>query len=184
MKKTILIISALLALSLLFAGCYRTNTDDETAKLQQQISELQSQLDAMQNGSTNPADATEPSGNTAQSPTENTTAATTKGTTAAQAIKTTNSLQELTDMVTAYEKSASDAAKNPSNSFDKFFTLKQQNDKIERAIDIHENEIESYVYSGALSRAEYNQRERALDELENRLDKAEDSLEYAFGIYD
>lgn len=178
MKKTILIISVLLALSVLFAGCYRANTDDETAKLQQQISELQSQLDAMQNGSTNSADATEPS------PTENTTAATTQGTTAAQAVKTTNTLQELTDMVTAYEKSASDAAKNPSNSFNKFFTLKQQNDKIERAIDIHENEIESYVYSGALSRAEYKQRERALDELENRLDKAEDSLEYAFGIYD
>lgn len=51
-------------------------------------------------------------------------------------------------------------------------------------LDNHEDELEFLYRNNFLSREEYNQLKRELERLEDKLDDAENKLEYVFGIDD
>lgn len=104
----------------------------------------------------------------------------------ADAIQTTHTMDELTDMVNSFVEKADAASPkgSVSESTEQFFALKQEEKQIDRCLDIHEDELESLYHAGSITRDEYRLLERELEALEDRLDDAEDRLEYIFGIDD
>ena len=86
----------------------------------------------------------------------------------------------------AYEEKVSSAASSgsPSEDMDQFFTLKQEEKKIDDDLDRYEDELEYLYRKGSLTRDDYRSLERELERLEDRLDAAEDTLEYIYGIDD
>lgn len=94
-------------------------------------------------------------------------------------------LEELTALITAYEEKVAAAAPNGTDSdLETFFTLKQEENQIDDALDLHEDNLEAQYRSGSLTRDDYKKQERELEKLEDRLDDAEDRLEITFGIDD
>ena len=67
---------------------------------------------------------------------------------------------------------------------EQFFSLKKEENEIDDALDLHEDELEYLYRNNFLTREEYKKSERELEKLEDRLDDAEDHLEYTFGIND
>jgi predicted nucleic acid-binding Zn-ribbon protein len=109
-----------------------------------------------------------------------------EGTDPASALTTTHSLEELADVITAYEEKVNAAAPsgNASEDMEQFMDLKQEEKTIDQDLDLHEDELEYLYRNGSLSREEYKSLERELERLEDRLDAAEDLLEYTFGMDD
>lgn len=99
---------------------------------------------------------------------------------------TTRTIEELTDTVSAFETKVDSIvpASSSSESMEQFLTLKQEEKTIDNELDLHEDELEELYRQGTLSRDDYKARERELERLEDRLDDAEDKLEYTFGIDD
>lgn len=193
MKQNILLIPAVVVVAALsVTGCQSgSNTDAENEALRRQISQLEQQVNDLKQqvssgeAQTAPEDlpaAAEGSKETAPAGNPETQTEVP----AAGSTSTTYTLEELTDMVTAYEEKASAAA--PAGSAEKdmeqFLTLKQEEKKIDDELDRHEDELEFLYRNGSLSRDDYKAQERELERLEDRLDAAEDTLEYIFGIDD
>lgn len=196
-KRNLLLIGMITAL--LLTGCQTNTNDTENEALRQQITKLEQQVTALeQQTSTETATATDDltgndtaaeqsdgEGTTAEAapvqtdPTENAASDPASGT-------TTRTMEELTSLVETYEEKAKSAAPTGSASDDmeQFFSLKQEEDQIDDALDLHEDELEYLYRTGALTREEYKSLERELDRLEDRLDAAEDRLEITFGIDD
>lgn len=75
-------------------------------------------------------------------------------------------------------------ASSVNKSIEQFFTYKQTAEQIDNSLDQYENWLENQYSQSVMTRDEYKSYERALDKLEDKLDDAEDNLEYAFGIDD
>lgn len=200
-KRNLLLIGMITAL--LLTGCQTNTNDTENEALRQQITKLEQQVTALEQqtstesetaatattdeltGNDTAAEQSDGEGTTAEAapvqtdPTENTASDPASGT-------TTRTMEELTSLVEAYEEKAKSAAPTGSASDDmeQFFSLKQEEDQIDDALDLHEDELEYLYRTGALTREEYKSLERELDRLEDRLDAAEDRLEITFGIDD
>ncbi len=185
----------------------------EIADLQQQITELQQADTAAapvteqpaadtqtpsadtsaapaDNTQTPPADApAAPAQQAAESqpPADNTQTAPAAGDTTAPApagsgADTMESLTTLTDDFASRVATLLAGSANPE--LEQFFTYKQEAESIDRRLDQYEDELERQVRGGSLSRDDYRSAERELEKLEDALDKAEDQLEYYFGIDD
>lgn len=194
-KRNLLLIGMITAL--LLTGCQTNTNDTENEALRQQITKLEQQVTALEQQTSTSSGTDELTGNDAAAeqsggvvsaeeaapvqadPAESAVSDPASGT-------TTRTMEELTSMVEAYEEKTKSAAPTGSASDDmeQFFSLKQEEDQIDDALDLHEDELEYLYRTGALTREEYKSLERELDRLEDRLDAAEDRLEITFGIDD
>lgn len=94
-------------------------------------------------------------------------------------------LDELTATVDNFTNDvASILASSANKTIEQFFTYKQTAEQIDNSLDQYENWLEAQYNQKAMTRDEYKSYERALDKLEDKLDAAEDNLEYGFGIDD
>ena len=190
MKQNVLFALGLMtALSL--SGCQSKQTDTESEALRQQITQLEQQIQNLEQQISSDSEST-PENNTAptQAPAEDNAAPEAPASNEAPADtpspSTTDTLEELTAQVAAYEEKVSSAASSgsPSEDMDQFFTLKQEEKKIDDDLDRYEDEPEYLYRKGSLTRDDYRSLERELERLEDRLDAAEDTLEYIYGIDD
>lgn len=191
MKKRSLCAAAGLALCL-FGGCGAAADDGaqrQIEELQQQIYELQQQVNSQEKpapeAEMTPKPETEvqdtaPQEQPAASPgQENAPVMESQS-----APYTQYSLEELSDMVDAYVEKAGAVDAGSGADLEQFFDLKQECMELERELDWYEDDMERLYREGSLPRDEYRTLERQLDLLEDKLDAAEDSLEYVFGIDD
>ena len=203
MKQNVLFALGLMtALSL--SGCQSKQTDTESEALRQQITKLEQQIQNLEQQISSDSEST-PENNTAptQAPAEDNAAPEAPAAESAldsqeeapasnetpadtPSPSTTDTLEELTAQVAAYEEKVSSAASSgsPSEDMDQFFTLKQEEKKIDDDLDRYEDELEYLYRKGSLTRDDYRSLERELERLEDRLDAAEDTLEYIYGIDD
>ncbi|MCI9008581.1 MAG: hypothetical protein HFI13_10785 [Lachnospiraceae bacterium] len=190
MKQNVLFALGLMtALSL--SGCQSKQTDTESEALRQQITQLEQQIQNLEQQISSDSEST-PENNTAptQAPAEDNAApeapASNETPADTPSPSTTDTLEELTAQVAAYEEKVSSAASSgsPSEDMDQFFTLKQEEKKIDDDLDRYEDELEYLYRKGSLTRDDYRSLERELERLEDRLDAAEDTLEYIYGIDD
>lgn len=191
MKHKFILTSGILT-ALLITGCQSGQADPEYEELKEQIAQLQQQIDSLEQQLSNetpvtpeiPPAVTETS---ADGATDQTEAAVpeTEGT-GISSPATTQTIEELTAMVSSYEEKAEAAVPSgtASEDMEQFLALKQEEKQIDDALDLHEDELEYLYRSQSLSRDEYRRLEQELDRLEDRLDAAEDRLEYTFGIDD
>ena len=210
MKKKLLAAAGLIGV-LVLAGC-AGGTNSETEQLKQQIAQLEQQVTELENSSAADTaddaanasvdDAAEAStGAAADTSTDTSTdaAADTSADQTAEASTgaadtaaagntsavTTPTFEELTEKVEAYvAKVDEDAASSAQKTLENYFTLKQEEDAIDRELEYYEDDLEFQYRNGSLTRDEYRLKERELDLLEDKLDAAEDTLEFVYGIDD
>lgn len=199
MKKKLLAAAGLIGV-LVLAGC-AGGANSETEQLKQQIAQLEQQVTELENSSaadtaddaasaqTDDAAAPDTAADTStdaaadtsadQTAEASTGAADNTGTTA------TPTFEELTEKVEAYvAKVDEDAASSAQKTLENYFTLKQEEDAIDRELEYYEDDLEFQYRNGSLTRDEYRLKERELDLLEDKLDAAEDTLEFVYGIDD
>ncbi|MBS6398056.1 MAG: hypothetical protein KH452_13075 [Clostridiales bacterium] len=167
----------------LLTGCQQNNSGNaETEELKQQIAQLEQQVASLEQESTASVQNPDAAAQTEVPPSDDTSADTDTGT----ETSTSYSMEELTEMVSAFEAKAEGAAPSGTEADDieTFFTLKKEENQIDNALDRHEDELERQYRDGILTRDEYKAAERELEDLEDRLDKTEDGLERTFGIDD
>ena len=214
MKKTTIYTIAIrtacvLSLTGMLSACGTASGNSETEALRQEIAELQQQITDLQQANaadapaaeqpsapaddtqTPPADtpaapadnaaAGQPTDNMQAPPADNAQPAPDNGSPADDA-DTLESLTALVDDFTARVATLLADSRNPE--LEQFFTYKQEAESIDRRLDRYEDELERQVRGGSLSRDDYRSTERELEKLEDALDKAEDQLEYYFGIDD
>lgn len=178
--------------ALLLTGCQTNTGSEENEALRQQITQLEQQVTTLEQQVSTTADTSEE--------TENGHAAEENADETAQVqaspadsnisdqenLTTTQTIEELTNLVEAYEEKvkASVPTGTAADDMEQFFTLKQEEDQIDNALDLHEDELEFLYRNDVLTRDEYKTQERTLEALEDRLDDAEDRLEIIFGIDD
>lgn len=171
MKRSFLLIGIMLVTAL--SGCGETKEDTEAEELRQQIAQLEQKVSELESRNHSAV----------QEQTESQGASTAEK---VPALQTTYTMEELTEMVDAFVEKADAALPNGSvsESTEQFFALKQEEKQIDRCLDIHEDELEDLYRAGSITRDDYRLLERELEALEDRLDDAEDRLEYIFGIDD
>lgn len=72
----------------------------------------------------------------------------------------------------------------PSARIDVFFALDSEFNQLETELDTYENQKEAEYRNGSLSWEQYRTLELQLEQIEDRLDNAQDSLELRFGVDD
>ncbi len=210
MKKGKSVFAGVLA-ALLLTGCQSGgNADDEA--LRRQITELESQVAALQQAQagadkapeeSRPDNAPSEEGQKDNAPSEEsqpTNAPSEEGSEpgsdtagssdtgvsnqAGGSAVTSETMEALTALVDGYTADVDALIAEESADLDRFFSEKQRAEEIDRALDRHEDELERAVRDGALAREDYRDLERKLERLEDRLDEAEDRLEFFFGMDD
>ena len=185
MRQNILLIAAMtVAFSL--TGCQSGSTEAENEALRRQVEQLEQKISDLEQQMTAQTGAEAAGTSQAPDPAASAADKDMEGTDPASALTTTRSLEELADVVTAYEEKVNAAAPsgNASEDMEQFMDLKQEEKTIDQDLDLHEDELEYLYRNGSLSREEYKSLERELERLEDRLDAAEDLLEYTFGMDD
>ena len=199
MKKKLLAAAGLIGV-LVLAGC-AGGANSETEQLKQQIAQLEQQVTELENSSaadtaddaasaqTDDAAADTSTDAAADTSADQTAEASTGAADTAAAGNTgttaTPTFEELTEKVEAYvAKVDEDAASSAQKTLENYFTLKQEEDAIDRELEYYEDDLEFQYRNGSLTRDEYRLKERELDLLEDKLDAAEDTLEFVYGIDD
>lgn len=192
--KQHLLLTVGIASALCLSGCQSKQTDMENEALRQQIEQLEQQIQDLEQkvgSDSEPAPETAPPAS--EAPAEDRTDPPAQPAEPAAEVPdasgspaTTHTLEELTNMVAAYEEkvNAASSTGSASDDMEQFLTLKQEEKDIDHALDRHEDELEALYRKGSLTRDEYRPLERELERLEDRLDAAEDTLEYTYGIDD
>lgn len=163
--KTTVSLLALVSMFIL-SGCGQQD-DDKTAALEQKIEKLEQQVSDL-----------ESSGKSKTSDDTLDTAA--SGPVSQDTIDTLTN--DVNDAVTKAEETQPTGTTEEKRN--QYFELKGKLDEIDRRADDYDDYIESQYKKGILSYDEYRTQEKALNELENKLDAAEDKLEWTFGIDD
>ena len=178
MKKSFLLCAGIMTV-LLLSGCQPAANNPETEALKEQITRLEQQIADLEQQQTSPV--TE-NGNVSGTTDNDSSAEPSSGETPA----TTYTMEELTVMVDDYTEKVGAASPSgtASENLEQFFSLKKEENEIDDALDLHEDELEYLYRNNFLTREEYKKSERELEKLEDRLDDAEDHLEYTFGIND
>ena len=183
--------ACVLSLACMLSACGTAADNSETEALRQEIADLQqTNAASAPEQPAAPADGTQtPPADTPAAPADNTQAPpadnaqpTPDSGSPADDTDTMESLTALVDDFTARVGTLLADSRNPE--LEQFFTYKQDAESIDRRLDRYEDELERQVRSGSLSRDDYRSTERELEKLEDALDKAEDQLEYYFGIDD
>ena len=71
-----------------------------------------------------------------------------------------------------------------SARIDAFFALDSEFNQLETELDSYENQKEAEYRNGSLTWDQYRTLELQLEQIEDRLDNAQDSLELRFGVDD
>ncbi len=186
MKKTMLYTIGILSACML-GGC-QSGTNSETEELRRQVADLQQQISELQQTDHRDAadtDTTADPNAPATDTTADSGASATDTTTDPGAADTDDTLETLTALVDDFTSRIDDLLIDSRNKeLEQFFSYKQEATGIDRRLDRYEDELERQVRGGSLSRDDYRSMERELEDLEDRLDNAEDSLEYYYGIDD
>ena len=205
MKKKLLAAAGLIGV-LVLAGC-AGGTNSETEQLKQQIAQLEQQVTELENSSASDSAADASADDTASAQTDDaaSTDATADASTDAAADAPTDTaadtaadpaagntgtaavptIDELTEEVDAFVKKADEEAlSSAEKTLENYFTLKQEAEEIERDLERHEDDLEFQYRNRSLTPDDYRAKERELDLLEDKLDAAEDTLEYVYGIDD
>lgn len=186
MKKTMLYTIGILSACML-GGC-QSGTNSETEELRRQVADLQQQISELQQTDHTDAadtDTTADPNAPATDTTADSGASATDTTTDPDAADTDDTLETLTALVDNFTSRIDDLLIDSRNKeLEQFFSYKQEAAGIDRRLDRYEDELERQVRGGSLSRDDYRSMERELEDLEDRLDNAEDSLEYYYGIDD
>ena len=204
MKKKLLAAAGLIGV-LVLAGC-AGGGNSETEQLKQQIAQLEQQVTELENSSaadtaddaasaqTDDAAAPDTAADTstdaaadtsADQTAEDSTGAADTAAAGNTGTTATPTFEELTEKVEAYvAKVDEDAASSAQKTLENYFTLKQEEDAIDRELEYYEDDLEFQYRNGSLTRDEYRLKERELDLLEDKLDAAEDTLEFVYGIDD
>jgi len=178
MKKKFLLYTGIMTV-LLLSGCQPAAANPETEALKDQITRLEQQIADLEQQQT--SQVTE-SGNVSGT-TDNDSASESPS---SEAPSTTYTIDQLTAMVDDYAEKVSAASPSgtAAENIEQFFSLKKEENEIDDALDLHEDELEYLYQNHFLTREEYKKSERELEKLEDRLDDAEDHLEYIFEIDD
>lgn len=175
MKKTMLYTIGILSACML-GGC-QSGTNSETEELRRQVADLQQQISELQQTDHTDTADTDTTADSGASATDTTTDPGTSD--------TDDTLETLTALVDDFTSKIDDLLIDSRNKeLEQFFSYKQEAAGIDRRLDRYEDELERLVRDGSLSRDDYRSMERELEDLEDRLDNAEDSLEYYYGIDD
>lgn len=179
--------TASLALALGLAGCQQGASDDaRVAELEQQVEDLQKQLDEKSGTSaTQGSNAAANASTGAADGSASATATVDEGLSA----ELTAAYPELAD----FEDQVADLVVTCQNvqvssdrnaNYQTFIGVKQQIEAVEHAMDNYDENQEAAARTGSLSYEEYMKIERAVDYLDERLDRAKDGMEFALGIDD
>lgn len=188
-----LLLSLGIASALSLSACGSKQTDMENEALRQQVDQLEQQIQELEQKITSGSENTpEAAPEAPEEPAQDSTASSAPAaedpapSDSGSSLSTTRTLEELTDLVAAYEEkvNAASSTGSASDDMEAFFSLKQEEETIDDALDRHEDELEYLYRNGSLSRDEYRPLEREVERLEDRLDAAEDTLEYIYGIDD
>ena len=181
-SKTLLFIATLS--TLIFTGCQNNDLSSENQTLKQQVSEMERQITELEQQlaeMTQQSNAVQNTDGTTSSQSDNQTQ-----TANTDNLTTAYTLEELSEMVDEFMVSVGSATPDINNSgnLDQFFSLKREADQIEHALENHENALEDQYRAGTISREDYRNLDKKIEELEELLDSAFDRLEIAFGIDD
>ncbi len=164
------ICTLLLAAGVVFAlsGCSASSSEARVAELEAEVERLQGELDTEQTDSTSSAAQTTADASSVQTSFEDTT------------------VQDISDraedLITRAE--AADVSSDHDTKIKAFFELDSEFNQLENELDAYEDQQEANYRSGSLTWDEYRAIEREIDQVEDRLDYAQDALELRFGIDD
>ena len=98
----------------------------------------------------------------------------------------TPNLSVLTDSIQDLEQRIGDITPSGSAQEQKeqFLALKNEIDALDNELGYMEDTLESQYYNGSLEAAQYQEQEREIEALEDRLDNCEDQVEFIFRIDD
>ena len=188
MKKRMILAAGAIA-ALVLVGCQnqqsQTQTNvSETEKLKEQIAQLEQQITELKQQN-NPTETGMQEGTVQEGAVQDTEnqQETPDGQTYDHEPYT---IEELTRMVEEYVARVNEAQPTGTDEENmiQFFELKSEGKRIEDELDYYEDELERLYREGSLTREEYRAKEREAELLEDALDQAENTLEYAFGIDD
>lgn len=188
--KTLLFIATIS--TLIFTGCQNNDLSAENQSLKQQITNLQQKIAELeqQNNKLNDSNKNETVSSTVETTSQNNDNSQIAGNNASVAntdsITTVYTTEELSTMVDEFIVSVGSATPDINNSgnLDQFFSLKREADKIEHTLENYENSLEDQYRVGTISRDEYRNLDKEIEQLEELLDSAFDRLEIAYGIDD
>ena len=88
--------------------------------------------------------------------------------------------------VAAIEEKVENSAANGTYEENKasYLTIDQELERIEDKLDLFDDELEANYLDGTILAEQYREKELQLDQLENRLELAENTLEVKYGIDD
>lgn len=169
-KRKIIVAGLLLTLITVFAAGCKDNDredylEDKVEQLEQQVTELEKK-DTADSASKSQSDNQEGDAGSSAS-------------TASDYETLQASVNDISDKINSATPTGS-----ASEQRDQYYTLKQELDGADHQLDLYDDSLEDQYHSGALEASDYREQERKIDELEDILDNAEDSLERLFGIDD
>lgn len=184
-------LAALTGLSLVGAlclgGCSTTPTassedSGRIEELEQQVQELQQQLEQSESD-----DAAQQQTDVGQDQSQ--TPQTQQETTPVADTSVTDNYPEIADFesrVAALEEEFAgvSAGSDMSTNYQTYLSMKRKAEMLEDEMDLYDDQQEFAAESGQIPYADYVQIEAAIDLLDNRLERAEDSMQYALGIWD
>ena len=176
MKKTLLLTTLIFLFAFTGTGCSDDNTDMQDAT--QNINLNHQTESGSLTDSVNPATDYEPT-----SGIENTTNINSQNGNTAEDNYDFSSYEEAINQIT---KSVNDAqyGSDAQTNQNTFYTLKKQIDRIENDLDLLEDTFEYDYESGKLSFNHYRTRKLTLEQLEDKLEFAEEALENKFHMDD
>ena len=169
--------------TLIFTGCQNNDLSAENQSLKQQISEMEQQITDLEQ---QVSDLEEQNNTDNLSEGNNTSVSNNSSATSMTPDSPTYTMEELSEMVDEFTVSVGSATPDINNSgnLDQFFSLKREADRIDQALENHENSLEDQYRSGTISREEYRKLDKEIEKLEELLDSAKDRLEITFDIDD
>lgn len=167
--------------AIIFAGCGDDDDDRMEKELNRKIDSLEKEVESLKEKELSNADETPISANA-----EETSMGANAEETSIQEDGKADTIESLTKEVDEVIGKADSAV--PSGNTDEkrtqFFQLKDELDAVDRRLDKFDDYIESLYKSGEIQYDDYRNKERTLEELEDKLDASEDKLEFNFGIDD
>lgn len=161
----------------------QASTDGDAQRIQeleQQVQDLESQLGQSQQTTQGETDQAQPQGQAQpqQTPAQPTPDA-----------NVTSNYPEIADFesrVAALEQdfSSASAGSDMNANYQTYLQKKSQADALEAEMDRFDEQQEYAAQSGQIPYADYLQIEAAIDQLDRRLETAEDSMKYTLGIWD
>lgn len=148
--------------AVVFAGC-EDDDDRREEEMKRKIDRLESEIESLKEKESGIKEETPASGN-------------------AQA-DTIDSIAEAVDEVTKKTDGAVPSG-NAEEKRTQFFQLKSELDIVDDRLDAFEDYIEDMYKSGDITYDDYINKDKTLEELEDKLDASEDRLELNFGIDD